>query len=219
MKTVILFDLDGTITDPKVGITKSVQYALSHFDIHVDDPDELCHFIGPPLRESFREFYGLSEEDAELATAKYRERFIPTGIYENEVYDGMAGLLKSLKESGKTLILATSKPTVFAERVLEHFGIAEYFTFISGSELNGERSDKFEVITYALENCDISDLDSCIMIGDRKFDIIGAKAVGVSCVGVLYGYGDEDELEAAGADYLVRDVWELGELLSGELRS
>ena len=219
MKSVILFDLDGTITDPKVGITKSVQYALSHFDIHVEDPDELCHFIGPPLRESFREFYGLSEEDAELATAKFRERFVPTGIYENEIYDGMRDLLKHLKESGKTLILATSKATVFAERVLEYFEIAEYFTFVSGSELSGERSGKYEVITYALENCGIRDLDSCIMIGDRKFDIIGAKAVGVSSVGVLYGYGDEIELSAAGADYLVRDVWELGELLSGGLRS
>jgi len=213
MKNVILFDLDGTITDPKVGITKSVQYALSHFDIHVDDPNELCHFIGPPLRESFREFYGLSEEGAELATAKYRERFIPTGIYENEIYDGMKDLLKGLKESCKTLVLATSKPTVFAERVLGYFNIAEYFTFISGSELSGERSDKFEIITYALESCGISDLDSCIMIGDRKFDIIGAKAVGISCIGVLYGYGDEAELSEVGADYLVSDVRELGELL------
>jgi len=217
MKNVILLDLDGTITDPKVGITKSVQYALSHFDIHVADPDELCHFIGPPLRESFREFYGLSEEDAELATAKYRERFAPTGVYENEIYDGMKDLLKNLKESGRTLILATSKPTVFAVRVLEYFDIAEYFSFISGSELSGERSDKFEVITYALEKCGISDLDSCVMIGDRKFDIIGAKAVGISCIGVLYGYGDEAELSEAGADYLASDVLELAQLLNGGL--
>jgi len=213
MKDIILFDLDGTITDPKVGITKSVQYALAHFDIHIQDPDELCKFIGPPLRDSFSEFYGLSAEQSELATAKYRERFTTTGIYENEIYDGMEALLKHLKSSGKTLLLATSKPTVFADRVLKHFNIDKYFSFISGSELNGERSDKFEVITYALENAGISDLNRCVMIGDRKFDIIGAKGVGMSSIGVLYGYGDKEELEAAVADHLARDVTELGRLL------
>jgi len=215
MKDIILFDLDGTITDPKVGITKSVQYALKYFDIHIGDPDELCNFIGPPLRESFMEFYGLSMEQAELATAKYRERFVATGIYENEIYDGMAELLESLKSSGKTLLLATSKPTVFAERVLSHFNIDKYFSFISGSELNGERSDKFEVITYALENAAIKNVEKCVMIGDRKYDIIGARAAGVSNIGVLYGYGDKSELEEAGADYLARDVAELGRLLNG----
>jgi len=213
MKNIILFDLDGTITDPKVGITKSVQYALSHFNIHIEDPDELCKFIGPPLRDSFKDFYGFSDENAELATAKYRERFIPTGIYENEMYDGIEDLLKSLKDSDKTLILATSKPTVFAERVLEHFDIAKYFSFISGAELSGERSDKFEIITYAFEKNNIHDLDRCIMIGDRKFDIIGAKAARISSIGVLYGYGSKDELLKAGADYLAGDVWALREIL------
>ena len=215
MKTTILFDLDGTITDPKIGITKSVQYALEHFGIHIKDPDELCHFIGPPLRESFMEFYGLSPGQAELATAKYRERFVVTGIYENEIYDGMADLLKNLNSSGKTLLLATSKPAVFAERVLSHFNIDKYFSFIGGSELNGERSDKLEVITYALENAAVKDTEKCVMIGDRKYDIIGARAAGVSNIGVLYGYGDQNELEEAGADYLARDVAELGRLLNG----
>ena len=213
MKNVILFDLDGTVTDPKEGITKSVQYALSHFDIHIEDPDELCNFIGPPLRESFKEFFGFNDEDAELATAKYRERFTESGIYKNEIYEGMEDLLKNLKDSGKTLILATSKPTVFAEHILQHFGIDKYFSFICGSELSGERSDKYEIIKYAIEKNGIRDAGSCIMIGDRKFDIIGAKAAGVSNIGVLYGYGSEDELSEAGADYLVRDVRELEKLL------
>jgi len=213
MKNIILFDLDGTITDPKVGITKSVKYALSHFDVHVEDPDTLCHFIGPPLRESFKEFYGLDDDQAEIAVAKYRERFSQAGIYENEIYEGMAELLQRLKGSGKTLILATSKPIVFAEIVLKHFGIFEHFSFIGGSELNGERSDKYEVIMYALETVGITDVDSCVMVGDRKYDIIGAKAARMSNIGVLYGYGSEDELLAAGVDYLAADVTELGELL------
>ena len=213
MKDVILFDLDGTITDPKVGITKSFQYALAHFDIHVKDPDELCHIIGPPIRDAFKEFFSFDDAGAELATAKYRERFPTIGIYENEMYEGMDNLLKNLKDDGKTLLLATTKPAIYAERILEHFNIAQYFSFISGSELSGERSDKHELITYALGNMNITDLERCIMIGDRKFDIIGAKAVGISSIGVLYGYGDESELRDAGADYLVRDVKELGEIL------
>jgi len=213
MKNTVLFDLDGTVTDPKVGITKSVQYALCHFDINIENADELCKFIGPPLRQSFKDFFGFDDKRAEEAVEKYRERFLETGIYENELYDGMEDLLGQLKEAGKTLIIATSKPTVLAEEVLRHFKIDSYFSFISGSELNGDRSDKSEILTYAFEKNDIRDLSSCIMIGDRKYDIIGAKSVGIGSIGVLYGYGGYDELSAAGADYLVRDVWELRKLL------
>jgi len=214
VKNIILFDLDGTLTDPKVGITRSVQYALRHFDINVENPDDLCKFIGPPLRDSFKEFYGFDDDSAEIATEKYRERFRTTGIYENEIYDGMEDLLRKLKSSGKTLIVATSKPTDFAKIVLEHFNVDKYFSFISGSEMNGERTDKAEVLKYAFEKCNIHDMSSCIMIGDRKFDIIGAKSVGISSIGVLYGYGGKEELMEADADYLAEDIRELETILS-----
>ena len=163
MKNIILFDLDGTITDPKVGITKSVQYALRHFDIDVENLDDLVKFIGPPLRQSFKSFYGFDDMNVEEAVEKYRERFLEKGIYENVMYDGIDIMLKNLKESGKTLLIASSKPTVQVVKVLEYFSLIDFFTFISGAELNGERSDKEELILYAFENNNIKDLDSCIM--------------------------------------------------------
>ena len=213
MKDIILFDLDGTLTDPKVGITKSVQYALRHFNINVENPDDLCKFIGPPLRQSFKDFYGFDNAGAEEAVEKYRERFLDKGIYENIMYDGIDDMLGKLRNSGRTLIIATSKPTVLAKKVLEHFALDMYFSFDSGAELNGERSEKSEVIRYAFERNNIHDLRNCIMIGDRKHDIIGAKAVGITGVGVLYGYGSQDELTDAGADYIVKNVNELSDLL------
>jgi len=210
---VLLFDLDGTVTDPKVGITKSVQYALDHFGIIVKNLDELNKFIGPPLWQSFGEYYGFDEEKTKIAVEKYRERYLVTGIYENFVYPGIDILFKKLIDIGKTLYIATSKPTVAAKMVLSHFDLDKYFTFTGGSELNGERSDKSEVIRYVLEENNIKDLTRCIMIGDRKHDIIGAKAVGIKSIGVLYGYGDHNELSEANADYIVKDVDELSELL------
>ena len=212
MKNIILFDLDGTITDPKVGITKSVQHALRYFNINVENPDDLCCFIGPPLRGAFREYYGFSEADANKAVEIYREYFTEKGIFENILYPGMKDLLIKLKAQNKTLILATSKAAVFAERILKHFGIYELFNFISGAELNGERSEKFEVIAYALEKNNIKDLDSCIMVGDRKHDIIGAKKAGIESVGVLYGYGSVEELTEAEPTYIAKNIDELAEL-------
>lgn len=209
----ILFDLDGTITDPKIGITKSVAYALQCFGIEVDDLDTLCKFIGPPLRDSFMEYYGFSEADANLAVEKYREYFGVTGLYENTVYDGMEMLLQSLRNQEMTLIIATSKPTVYATRILDHFGLLKYFAFVAGSELNGDRSKKAEVIKYALEQNHIEDLSGVIMIGDREHDILGAKQVGISSLGVLFGYGNRNELEKAGADFIANAVNEIGHLL------
>lgn len=214
-KNYILFDLDGTLTDPKVGITGSVAYALESFGIHVENHDDLCCFIGPPLLDSFMEYYGMSEEDANRAIAKYRERFSVTGLFENEVYHGIPQLLRQLKDAGKTLIIATSKPAVFSQRILDHFDLSQYFTFLSGSELDGTRNDKADVISYALEQCGITDLSQVIMIGDRKHDIIGARKNGLPCIGVLYGYGDRAEHESAGADYIVETVDELKALLCG----
>jgi haloacid dehalogenase superfamily, subfamily IA, variant 1 with third motif having Dx(3-4)D or Dx(3-4)E len=180
----IFFDLDGTLTDPKIGITKSVQYALKKCGITVENTDDLCHFIGPPLKDSFKKFYGFGDDDAENAVTFYREYFSEKGIYENAIYDGAREMLQMLKASQKTLVLATSKPTVYATKILKHFNIYEYFTFISGSELDGSRSKKSEVIRYALEQNNISDLSGIIMVGDREHDIIGAKSVGILSIGV-----------------------------------
>lgn len=138
----ILFDLDGTLTDPKEGITKSVAYALKHFGIDVEDLDTLCKFIGPPLKDSFMQYYGLSEDDAHLAVEKYREYFEPCGMFQNKVYDGVENLLKELKTSGKEIVLATSKPGVYAQKILEHFHLDSYFSYVAGSELDGSKSEK-----------------------------------------------------------------------------
>lgn len=212
MKRYIFFDLDGTLTDPMIGITSSVQYALSKFGISVRYLKELIPFIGPPLTQSFREFYGFSEDQAEKAVQYYREYFSPKGIFENEIYPGIAQLLVSLYESGFELAVTTSKPRVYAERILKHFGIDEYFSLVAGSELDGTRVYKNEVIQYALNAYGISGEDA-LMIGDRKHDIEGAAACGVESVGVLYGYGSREELTAAGAGHLVETVKELREFL------
>ena len=200
MKKYILFDLDGTITDPKEGITKSVAYALSKFGIKVDSLNELCKFIGPPLKDSFIEYYNFNDDEAEKAIKYYREYFSDRGIYENQVYKGFEDILISLKENNKVLIVATSKPTIFAQKILEHFNLRKYFSFVSGSNLDGTRVKKSEVIQYALERNNIKDLSEVIMIGDRKHDVYGAKEIGIESIGVLYGYGDYKELYDSGAN-------------------
>ena len=215
-KQYILFDLDGTLTDPAEGITKSVQYALKHFGIEEEDLEKLQPFIGPPLVESFMDFYGFSEEQAREAVTYYREYFRPQGIFENEVYKGIPELLEKLTDAGKTLILATSKPVVFAEQILEHFDLRQYFEFIGGSDIEQTRAKKTEILQYILEECQLVDLTELVMVGDRKHDIIGAKQFGIDTVGVLYGYGSEEELKEAGADVLVDSVRELGEYLLEE---
>lgn len=213
-KKYILFDLDGTIIDPKAGITKSVQYSLRSFGIHIENIDELTPFIGPPLRDSYKIFYGFNDEACEKAVEEYRKYFTKQGIFENTLYDGMENLLKSLYDNGKTLILATSKPAVFAEEILRYHKLEKYFTFISGSELDGKRSKKEEVIRYAFENINISTFNDAVMIGDREHDIIGAKKVGIESIGVLFGYGSLKELTDIGADYIAQDIEELLKLLS-----
>lgn len=205
----ILFDLDGTLTEPKEGITKSVAYALKYYGIHVEDLDILCPFIGPPLKESFMKFYGFDDAKAEEAVEKYREYFRPYGVYENEMYEGIPELLQMLKEQGKQIILATSKPTVFANIILEHFELKSYFDCVVGSELDGTRVRKDEVITCALEQIGIQDKSEAVMIGDREHDILGAKANGLASIGVLYGHGGLEELQKAGADKIVATVQEL----------
>lgn len=217
MKRYIFFDLDGTLTDPMLGITSSVQYALSKFGISVRYLKELIPFIGPPLKESFQRFYGFSDEQAEEAVAYYREYFSPKGIYENEIYAGIPELLEDLTDAGFELAVATSKPGVYAERILKHFGIDEYFSLVVGSELDGTRVQKAEVIQHVLDVYGIAGKDA-VMVGDREHDIKGAAACGVTSIGVLYGYGSRTELMEAGADHIVTTVKELREWLYSQDR-
>lgn len=216
MKNYLLFDLDGTLTDPRVGITTCVQYALHSFGIEEPDLTKLEPFIGPPLRESFMKFYGFSAEQAEEAVAKYRERFQDTGIFENEVYEGIPQMLRTLQSKGVFLAVASSKPQVYVERILDHFDLRKYFSVIVGSELDGSRENKDEVVLEALNRLFAYKpirKEKVYMIGDRSYDVEGARAMGVESVGVTYGFGSLEELKAAKADYIVRSVEELGEFL------
>lgn len=209
----ILFDLDGTLTDPKVGITKSVQYALAKFGIHETDLDKLVPFIGPPLVESFQEVYGLSQTEAADGVRYYREYFTQAGMFENAVYPGIREMLVLLCEEGKRLVIATSKPTVYSEQIVEHFGLAEFFQGIVGSNLDGSRIHKGEVIAYALSLLGNVPRQELIMVGDRKHDIIGARENGLEVIAVQYGYGSREELQAANPTYLAATVSELTDLL------
>ncbi len=212
-KEYILFDLDGTLTDPAEGITKSVAYALEHFGIHAGDRGELLKFIGPPLKESFPKFYGLDEETTLKAIGKYREYYSKKGIFENRLIEGIDVLIEELSESGRQLAVATAKPEVYAEIVLEHFGIRKYFRCVCGAELHGPRITKDDVIAYALEKAGIADTSATVMVGDREHDVIGARRAGLDCIGVLFGYGSREELISAGAALVVETVEELREVL------
>ena len=208
----ILFDLDGTLTDPKEGITKSFQYALKHFGIE-EDLANLEKFIGPPLHDSFRDDYNFSEEEVEEAVTKFREYFAQNGIFENKIFSGVKEVLEYLHSNNKRILLATSKPTIFAEKILKHFEIDKYFEYIGGSNLDGSRSEKNEVINHVLEVCKVSSMEDVIMIGDRKYDVIGAKKIGVDSIGVLYGYGDLEELQEVNPTYIIRNIEELKNIL------
>lgn len=209
----ILFDLDGTLTNSQLGITTCVAYALESFGIHTENPEELRKFIGPPLKESFVKYYNMTDGEGDKAVEKYRERFATVGLYENEVYAGIPELLQKLKAQGKTLLVATSKPTVYSDKILEHFGLKEYFSYIAGSELDGTRVNKAEVIQYALEQMKITESEKIVMIGDKEHDMIGAGICGVDSIGVLYGFGEREELENHGATYIAETVSDLEKIL------
>lgn len=218
----VLFDLDGTLTDPKEGICKSVQYALHAQNIEEPDLDKLEPFIGPPLQKSFQEFYGMDEDHAKAAVAKYRERFEKIGLYENEIYPGMKDFLISLRKKGIHLAVASSKPEEFVERILKHFEIRQYFQVVTGSERDGKRAEKNEVIEEALSRLFHErkiPKDDILMVGDRKFDVEGASDFGLKCAGVSYGYGGEGELKAAGASYITDNLEELFYIITGEQKS
>ena len=213
MRDILLFDLDGTLTDPKEGITLSVQYALVTGGIDAPDPDALCCFIGPPLKEQFMDYAGWNDQEGEAAVARYRERFGTVGWAKNKVYDGMHDLLAALREAGFTLAVATSKPFVYAEQILRHFGLLDYFHVAVGSELDGTRTDKAEVIEETLRQLGQPDRSRVLMIGDRRHDVEGAAKCGVPCVGVRYGFAAEGELEAAGACHVADSVEALRDYL------
>lgn len=202
----VLFDLDGTLTDPEEGITESIRYALSSFEIEEHDCSKLRLLIGPPLKSSFRDFYGMSDDQADLAIAKYRERFADKGLYENAVYPGVEELLASLKHSGVYVALATSKPTVYALRILDYFGLEGYFDFALGSELDGTRTAKADIVSEVMAHFSGGDLKKFVMVGDRSHDVIGARSNGIDSIGVLYGYGSREELVESGASYIAESV-------------
>lgn len=205
MYKVILFDLDGTLTDPGLGITNSVAYALRHYGIEPESRESLYPFIGPPLADSFIRYYGFTPEKAMEAISVYREYFRDKGLYENEVYEGVRELLENIKASGRKIVLATSKPEEFSVRILEHFDLMKYFDVVAGASMDEKRNKKGDVIAYAMEKGGFTNEDA-VMIGDREHDIFGAKENGLDSIGVLYGYGDREELQNAGADYIAETV-------------
>ncbi len=208
----LLFDLDGTLTDPYEGITRCFQYALKAFGIE-EKQENLKKVIGPPLIDAFMEFYGFSREKGELAVAKYRERFSEIGLFENEVYPGIPEMLSKLQKAGKTICLATAKPEVFAKRILEKFDLAKYFSVVVGAELDGTRNYKKDVIAEVLNQLGNPSLERVLMIGDRRQDIEGAKVCKVASLGVRFGYAEIGELEEAGCTTYAETVEELKEYL------
>ena len=215
MFTHIFFDLDGTLTDPALGITNSFIHALKFYGMEIPSYEELCKLIGPPLPYSFETTFGFSHEKAMEAVAKYREYFSTKGLFENKVYDGIPELLQTLKEKGKHLVVATSKPEEYSIKIIEHFGLAKYFDFVCGSLMDESRSKKDEVIAYALERCDLGEGDkqNVLMVGDRFHDIEGAKKNNLKSCGVLFGYGTRSELEESGADFIAESVAELSKII------
>ena len=210
MSDVILFDLDGTLTDSGSGIIRCVQYALNYMGKPEGNPENLRCFVGPPLHEQFMEYGGFTSEEADTAVEQYRERYSTIGIYENEVYDQIPELLNLMKENGKILGVASSKPTIFVEEILRHFNLKDYFDVIVGSELDGTRTAKDEVIEEALKQLgDEFHREQVLMVGDRMYDVEGARKCGILCAGAAYGYGGRSELEEAGAVYIADTVEEL----------
>lgn len=203
------FDLDGTLVDSEKGITNSIKYVLEKYRVKDYDMETLRKFIGPPLGESFQKYFGFPKEETPRLIEGYREYYTAGGMYEAEIYDGIEELLKRLKEEGKTLAVATSKPEAYAGQILERFGLASYFDCIVGASMDESRVKKDEVIADALSKCGVQERKQVAMIGDREHDIFGAKKNGLDSIGVLFGFGSRKELENAGADYIVETADEI----------
>jgi phosphoglycolate phosphatase len=209
----ILFDLDGTLSDPSEGILNSFHYALARLGIKEENPDEMPSLIGPPLQVSFKERYGLGNVEVEQAVVYYREYFGEKGLYENTIYPGIADLLSLLRKAGKKIILASTKADIYAERILQYFNIRAYFDYLSCAAFDGSRIDKGEIIAHALDETGISGKRQAVMVGDRRFDIDGAKNNRIASIAVTYGFGSKEELHKARPDYIVASVSELSQLL------
>ncbi|MCH5162017.1 MAG: HAD hydrolase-like protein [Clostridiales bacterium] len=192
----VLFDLDGTLTDPFVGITASIKYALEKMNRPIPDEKTLGAFIGPPLPYSFKRYCGMTEDEAQQALSLYREFYPKGGVYELTVYDGIIDMLKKLKSAGKRLFIATSKPEKFAEMIADKFGFSDYLDGVAGASFDLSRNEKTDVIRYCLERFKV-DNKTAVMVGDRDYDVLGAKDNGMACIGVLYGYGKEEEFKQA----------------------
>lgn len=208
----ILFDLDGTLTDPFLGITRSVAYSLKSFGIEVDDLETLKPFIGPPLDVSFREYYHMDEAQSWKAVEKYREYFSKKGLFENKVYEGMEDFLQSLLNMDMKLYVCTSKPELFAKEILDHFSLTPYFTGIYGATLDGSLKNKGDVIARCLKQEQLN-IQDCMMVGDRQHDIVGAHQNQIPCIGVLYGYGSLEEFQEYHCDYIAKDLIELKKII------
>ena len=202
----ILFDLDGTLTNNGEGIINCASLALEHYGIPVPSREEMRVFVGPPLHDTFVKF-GVPEEEADKAVEVYRSRYIPIGMFENKVYPGIEEILCKLHAQGHQLYVATSKPEWMAQKILTHFNLAKYFTLICGATMDKSRSSKASVIAYVLENCPC--LENLIMVGDTAFDVLGAKAHGIPTVGVAWGYGENEDMEKAGAAAIAYSMDEL----------
>ena len=207
----LLFDLDGTLTDSTEGILNCLIYAIERMGFEV--PEDTNIFLGPPIRQSFAEFLGMNGEQVDEAVRIFRERYSDTGLFENRVYDGIPGMLERLKSGGKRLMVATSKPQVYAVRIFERFGLAQYFEIVGGAELDGSRDYKDEVIEYVLAKAGITDRSTVLMIGDRRQDVLGAHKTDIECMGILWGFGSMEELTQAGADYIARTPQEAADML------
>ena len=205
----VLFDLDGTLTDPAEGITKSVAFALDRFGIYVSDLSVLNVFIGPPLTDYFKKYFDFTDEQAKFALDTYREYFSVYGLYENEVYKGIPEMLGRLQEKGIRVCLATSKPEKYSVKILEHFDLKKYFYFIAGNTMDETRSRKDLLIKHIFDSNPDFKPEETIMVGDRIYDIEGAHDFGIKAIGVSYGYAPEGELEASGADIVVENVEQL----------
>lgn len=215
MYETILFDLDGTLTDPGMGITNSVMYALKEMGYAVPERKELYKFIGPPLHDSFSQFYGMSEEEAVEAVRQYRVYYRDKGIFENDVYEGVPEMLQALAEAGKHLVLATSKPEEFAKIIMAHYALDKWVKDIAGATMDKARGTKGKVIAYALDSFGI-DSATAVMVGDREHDIIGGRENGLPGIGVTFGYGSREELLQSGAVAVADSPYELTKLLLGE---
>ncbi len=212
-KKYILFDLDGTISNSAKGVLNGVLYALEKYGIN-EEFENLYSFLGPPLFDEFKKRFNMSDDEANTAVKNYREYYTGTGVYENVSYDGIEEVFKKLRNNGKQLILATSKPEKYAKIIMDTYGFTKYFSFIGGASLTDKsRNHKDAVIEYCLSECKITNPDECIMIGDREHDVNGAKKYGIETIGVLYGYGTEEELRTAGAKYIAGTPDEICEIL------